>query len=36
VPDAIHAKCPIIMGGQRDVQVVYDMYKESGVDVPDL
>jgi fructose-1,6-bisphosphatase I len=36
VPDAIHAKCPIIMGGKRDVQVVYDMYKETGVDVPNL
>jgi fructose-1,6-bisphosphatase I len=35
-PDAIHAKCPIIMGGKRDVQVVYDMYKETGVDVPKL
>jgi fructose-1,6-bisphosphatase I len=36
VPDSIHAKCPIIMGGKRDVQVVYDMYKEAGVDVPSL
>merc|ERR1719203_1442351 len=30
VPDAIHAKCPIIMGGKRDVQVVMDEYKKSG------
>jgi fructose-1,6-bisphosphatase I len=37
VPDQIHAKCPIIMGGKRDVQIVYDMYKKNGVeDVPDL
>lgn len=36
LPDSIHAKCPIIMGGKRDVQVVYNMYKESGVDAPDL
>jgi fructose-1,6-bisphosphatase I len=36
VPDEIHAKCPIIMGGKRDVQIVYDMYKATGVDVPTL
>lgn len=36
VPDEIHCKCPIIMGGKRDVQVVYDKYKASGVDVPSL
>lgn len=36
VPSAIHAKCPIIMGGKRDVQVVYDEYKKSGVDTPEL
>ena len=36
VPDEIHAKCPIIMGGKRDVQVVYDMYAKAGVDVPTL
>lgn len=36
VPGAIHAKCPIIMGGKRDVQVVYDEYKKSGADVPAL
>jgi fructose-1,6-bisphosphatase I len=36
VPDAIHAKCPIIMGGKRDVQVVYDMYKAAGVESPAL
>jgi len=35
-PDAIHCKCPIIMGGKRDVQVVMDMYKKHGVDVPSL
>lgn len=36
VPDAIHAKCPIIMGGKRDVQVVYDMYAKAGHEVPKL
>lgn len=36
VPDKIHAKCPIIMGGKRDVQVVYDQYAASGVNVPAL
>jgi len=36
VPDAIHAKCPIIMGGKRDVQIVYDQYAKAGVDVPPL
>jgi fructose-1,6-bisphosphatase I len=36
VPDQIHVKCPIIMGGKRDVQVVYDQYKKAGVDTPAL
>lgn len=36
VPDSIHAKCPIIMGGKRDVQVVYDEYKKAGHEVPAL
>jgi fructose-1,6-bisphosphatase I len=36
VPDEIHAKCPIIMGGKRDVQVVYDEYAKAGVPVPEL
>lgn len=36
VPSTIHAKCPIIMGGKRDVQVVMDKYKAQGVDVPAL
>jgi fructose-1,6-bisphosphatase I len=36
VPDQIHAKCPIIMGGKRDVQVVYDRYKAAGVETPTL
>jgi len=35
-PDAIHCKCPIIMGGPRDVKVVYDCYKKAGVEVPEL
>lgn len=36
VPDAIHAKCPIIMGGKRDVQIVYDQYKKAGIETPTL
>jgi fructose-1,6-bisphosphatase I len=36
VPTEIHDKCPIIMGGKRDVQIVYDQYKAAGFDVPDL
>jgi fructose-1,6-bisphosphatase I len=36
VPDEIHAKCPIIMGGKRDVQVVFDQYKKAGIDAPTL
>jgi len=36
VPDAIHCKCPIIMGGKRDVQVVYDHYKAAGIETPEL
>jgi len=31
VPNEIHAKCPIIMGGKRDVQVVYDEYAKAGM-----
>jgi len=36
VPEQIHDKCPIIMGGKRDVQVVYDEYKKTGAEVPEL
>jgi len=36
VPDDIHAKCPIIMGGKRDVQIVYDQFAKHGADVPTL
>jgi len=36
IPDAIHCKCPIIMGGKRDVQIVYDQYKAAGIDTPEL
>lgn len=36
VPDQIHAKCPIIMGGKRDVQMVFDQYKKHGIDAPTL
>jgi len=35
-PDEIHCKCPIIMGGPRDIGVVYDAYKAAGVDTPEL
>ena len=36
LPDAIHCKCPIIMGGKRDVQIVYDQYKAAGIETPEL
>jgi len=36
VPDEIHAKCPIIMGGKRDVQIVYDQFAKHGANVPAL
>lgn len=36
VPGEIHDKCPIIMGGKRDVQVVYDQFAKHGADVPAL
>lgn len=36
IPDAIHCKCPIIMGGKRDVQIVYDQYKAAGIETPEL
>jgi fructose-1,6-bisphosphatase I len=35
-PDDIHCKCPIIMGGRRDVQIVYDQFKAAGLDTPAL
>lgn len=35
-PDHIHCKCPIIMGGSRDIGIVYDAYKASGVDIPEI
>jgi len=35
-PDEIHCKCPIIMGGKRDLEVVYNQYKIAGVEVPKL
>lgn len=36
VPEEIHSKCPIIMGGKRDVQVVYKHFAKHGADVPAL
>jgi len=36
VPDDIHDRCPIIMGGVRDVKIVYNMYKKAGVEVPEI
>jgi len=35
-PDSIHCKCPIIMGGPRDIGVVYEHYKKAGIETPDL
>lgn len=35
-PDEIHCKCPIIMGGKRDVQIVYDQYEKAGIETPNL
>jgi len=36
VPGSIHCKCPIIMGGQRDIQIVFDQYKKAGIETPDI
>lgn len=36
VPGDIHDKCPIIMGGKRDLQIVYDQYKKAGIETPEL
>jgi len=35
-PDDIHCKCPIIMGGPRDIGIVYEAYKKAGIEVPAL
>merc|ERR1712151_1138618 len=35
-PDKIHARCPIIMGGPRDIGVVYEQYKNAGIETPEL
>lgn len=35
-PDAIHCKCPIIMGGPRDMGIVYDAYTACGFEAPSL
>lgn len=35
-PDSIHCKCPIIMGGPRDIGVVYGEYEKSGIECPKL
>eukprot|EP00978_Attheya_sp_CCMP212_P013968 scaffold35323_cov56-Attheya_sp.AAC.5 len=35
-PDEIHCKCPIIMGGPRDIGIVYDQYKAAGIETPEL
>jgi len=35
-PTAIHSKCPIIMGGPRDIGVVYEQYKKAGVETPEI
>jgi len=38
VPKQIHDKCPIIMGGKRDVKVIFDHYKkmDDTIDIPEL
>merc|ERR1712157_538071 len=38
VPKEIHDKCPIIMGGKRDVKVVFDHYKkmDDSIEIPEL
>jgi len=35
-PSGIHSKCPIIMGGPRDIGVVYEQYKKIGVATPEI
>jgi fructose-1,6-bisphosphatase I len=35
-PDEIHCKCPIIMGGARDIGIVYDQYRAAGIETPEL
>lgn len=35
-PTSIHAKCPIIMGGPRDLGVVYAEYQKVGVETPEV
>lgn len=35
-PADIHCKCPIIMGGPRDIGVVYEQYKKAGIETPEL
>lgn len=35
-PDHIHCKCPIIMGGPRDIGIVYEQYKKAGIETPPL
>ena len=35
-PEHIHDRCPIIMGGARDVAVVYGCYEKNGVACPKL
>ena len=36
IPDNIHSRCPIIMGSKRDVDVVFQMYRQSGIKAPHL
>jgi len=35
-PDNIHCKCPIIMGGPRDIGIVYDEYEKAGIKCPEI
>ena len=34
VPQHIHDRCPIIMGGARDVAMVYANYEKAGFEIP--
>ena len=36
VPEHIHDRCPIIMGGARDVAMVYAHYEKAGFETPKL
>ena len=35
-PGNIHCKCPIIMGGPRDIGAVYDEYKKAVIETTEI